>query len=258
MDSTQTRTLFLRLRHQPPELIEKILIDVPLLQLLEVCSQIPGFSDQMNDLNFWFERARTKYGVTRQAFDEAGIPSYLRNTGRYAPRSGFSSYVATVLDHTNRDPPIPSNVPANDGLLKETPSSVMAEREFTEIGDEMIRQLRHDAQVLSLQPVKSYWLSSKNWLRFWKMDLDIIFQASSLEEVLVQLDDYVRPYGENVFRKWMLEKMYDMLGNYDETPTRENFIHDVIDFTINGAEKFFDIHTLLPRPTWITESSVEK
>ena len=244
MDPTQLRTLFLRLRNAPPEIIEQALIDVPLPQLLEVCSLITGFSQYCNDRNFWLSRAHARYGETNNQFDQASIHPSQGHGGQYEPLSGFSAYLRIVLDHASSE----------DNPEHPSKPEIEANHELKEIESEIIKQLKQQARAKSKDPVKYYRLMDENWLRRNpRIDLDIIIPASSLEEALVQLNDYVQPYGEDVFRRWTIDLLSGMILNYDETPTLQDFIDKITSTILQGLydDPIFELHTILPRPDWI-------
>lgn len=211
MESTpeKYRKLLLRLRNLPLELVERTLIEVPLPQILEICSDVAGFANYCRDRNFWLSRAQARYGVRPSRFEWAET---IRGTQQKLP--SFSVYLSIILDF------------AKDPRSAVADRRQRAESELNDIETAVSRQLEHRAREKLHNTVEYYMLfllehhpdydlpPEAQTIDLAGVDTDVIFPASSSEEAILEINAYLKGYNKDFLRT-------------DITLTLNNFLNDI-------------------------------
>ena len=158
----ELRTLMLRLRNLPAELVERILIEVPLPQLLSICSRIVGFTNYCQDRNFWLARARSHYRTSLEEFARAEL-TYMEKL------PAIATYLNLLLTYSS--------------YITPPQQREMAVLELADLENEIRRKLLQLAQTKASNTIFNY--------AFGKIETDAIFPVSSSEEALLTMDQYL-------------------------------------------------------------------
>jgi hypothetical protein len=192
----------------PPEMIQKTLIDVPLLQLYEICSHIPSFTGYCQDRNFWLARAQARYGITTQRFVKAEKNPQSDNG---IELSGPVAYLSLMTNYLfSKNPKLASKREA-------------ANQEFNDIVDAVMSLLHRRAHEQADKPVKYYGLDSNDFKTIPADELDVLIPAASSEELILAVIEHLKDYGMKQLRDRLqteLELLLDYIYTY--TPTEGN------------------------------------
>lgn len=176
LDEPQTRELLLRLRHLPPEMTQRILIEVPLPQLLEICGRVASFAGYCQDRNFWLARAQARYQITAERFVKAET---VKGSTKIVP--GPVAYLNLVHSYLHsKSQRLATKHEAAKGELADLTAVVMA-------------LLRQRAQEKSGDPI-TYYAIDHTEVSECQVDVGVLFPAASSAEALLSINDYLKRY----------------------------------------------------------------
>jgi hypothetical protein len=198
----------------PPEMIQKTLIDVPLLQLYEICSHIPSFTGYCQDRNFWLARAQARYGITTQRFVKAEKNP---QSDEGIELSGPVAYLSLMTNYLFSKNP------------KLAPKREAANHEFNDIVDAVISLLHQRAHEQADKSVKYYGLDSNDFKTktIPAVEIDVLIPAASPEELILAIIEHLKDYGMELLRDRLqteLELLLDSIYTLTEgnaTPMRD-------------------------------------
>jgi hypothetical protein len=181
------RSLIERLQKLPSELIQQILIEVPLPQLLELCSHVTGIHAHCRDSGFWLARARARY--------DSSVDEFHRNEEYFEgmATAGLMAYLVTL--HNLADMLIGNSLP-------------QAQQELIDL---IWNKLMTTARAHSHEPVQYYVIINDG------VYLPVIFPAASYTEVILAVYEYLKSQGKiktnyiDSYIQWSLRNMLETI-----------------------------------------------
>jgi hypothetical protein len=188
------RSLLLRLRNLPVETTQQILIELPLPQLLEVCSSMKSFNHYCQDRRFWFDRAKARYGTSANRFAVAET-----STDQLHILPGLIAYLDILGFPAER---------VEGGYIEMSAQRDMTDQETADLTTAVMEVLQRRARAKQNNPLVYYAVNPT------ETRAGFLFPAASSEEAILSLYRYYQNHPDDPDAHIIQTTVYDELRSY--------------------------------------------
>lgn len=204
-----------RVKDLPAELIQKILIDVPLPELLAVCLRDKALQIYCQDSNFWLARAKARYNVTVEQFRE--YEGYFDSM----VTAGLQAYLLVIQD--------PLSWFHNDSKLRD-PVALLDPADLVDLRMAVQRALEAEAQSHAQDPVRYYVLNKDGTY------VEAVFPASSYTEAVIAISKYLATSKVHYLTYSIHDALRDLLENATLMTFEQDLITELMTRYINSFQ----------------------
>jgi hypothetical protein len=199
------------------ETIQQTLIELPLPQLLAICSSVASFTHYCQDRRFWFDRAKVRYGTSANRFAEAET-----STDRSHIVPGLIAYLDIVGFPAER---------VDDGYIETSAQRDMTDLETADLTAAVMEVLQRRAQAKQNNPLVYYAVNPT------ETRTGFLFPAASPEEAIITLYRYYQNHPDDPEADKITTTVYDELRSYiDEVKS-----HGVVPGALEPPSKLINI-----------------